>query len=98
MGQDMGNEEKIAASETVCRNCRYLSCTQGQGLRCADPASADFDHTVAPRGTCGRFQIGFQAARQLASEQRGPNRSDAWDMTMAHRNTLHRIGTRDVRT
>ena len=85
----MNDDRKIAASEKVCRNCRYLSCTRGHDLRCADPASADFDRQIAPRGSCGRFQIGFEAARRLAAEQCGDIQADAWNMTMQRRQHPH---------
>lgn len=88
----MDKVRRLSAGEKICRNCRYLSCTKGDDLRCADPASADFDRPVAALGTCGRFQISFEAVRRLASEQRVAARAEIWDMTMARRASVHRIG------
>lgn len=88
----MSEDRKIGPGEKICRNCRYLSCTKGDDLRCADPASADFDRPVAAHGSCGRFQISFEAAGRLASEQRKIARLETWDMTMDRRASVHRIG------
>lgn len=87
-----GQTNKITADEKVCRNCRYLSCSAGDKLRCADPATHEFNHEVAPRGTCGRFQISFKAVRQLALDQKSAARQDAWDMPMTRRAQSNRMG------
>ncbi len=87
----MNQSEKIAAHERVCRNCRYLSCASSDRLRCADPATHDFNREVAPSGTCGRFQISFKAARQLALDTDTTQRTDVWDMTMARHSSAQRI-------
>lgn len=89
----MTHEEKIAASERVCRNCRYLSCQTGHAFRCADPAAHDFNREVAARGSCGRFQISFKAVRQLALEQNHARDQDGWNMPMTRRASIHRITT-----
>ncbi len=81
----MTHEDKIIASERVCRNCRYLSCAGGATLRCADPAALDFHRDVAPRGSCGRFQISFKAVRQLAFASSTPQRAEVWEMAMQRR-------------
>lgn len=86
----MTQEDKIAASERVCRNCRYLSCEAGDKLRCADPATHDFHREVAARGSCGRFQISFKAVRQLAAEQ-SQSQDASWNMPMPHRTQSNRI-------
>jgi hypothetical protein len=87
----MGETDKIAADEKVCRNCRYLSCHAGERLRCADPAAHEFNREVAPRGTCGRFQISFKAVRQLALDQKNAARQNLWDMPMTRHSQSNRI-------
>ena len=89
----MTHEDKIGASERVCRNCRYLSCQSAQGLRCADPAAHEFNREVAARGSCGRFQISFKAVRQLALEQNHAQHQDGWDMPMTRRTHALRMVT-----
>jgi len=87
----LSETDKIAADEKVCRNCRYLSCQTGDKLRCADPAAHEFNREVAPRGSCGRFQISFKAVRQMALDQKSAARQDSWDMPMtrhAHNNRI----------
>jgi hypothetical protein len=83
--------DKIAAYEKVCRNCRYLSCSAGDKLRCADPAAHEFNREVAPRGSCGRFQISFKAVRQMAADQKSATRQDSWEMPMTRRAQNNRI-------
>lgn len=87
----LSEKDKIAADEKVCRNCRYLSCYTGEKLRCADPAAHEFNREVAPRGSCGRFQISFKAVRQMALDQKSAARQDSWDMPMTRRAHNNRI-------
>jgi hypothetical protein len=86
-----GATDKITADEKVCRNCRYLSCQSGEILRCADPATHEFNHEVAPRGTCGRFQVSFKAVRQMVLDQKSASHKDIWDMPMTRRIQSNRI-------
>ena len=87
----LSETHKIAADEKVCGNCRYLSCLTGEKLRCADPAAHEFNREVAPRGSCGRFQISFKAVRQMALDQKSLPRQDSWDMPMTRRTHNNRI-------
>ncbi len=91
----MNAHHKPAPDARVCSNCRYLSFTPGADLRCADPAASEFDRPVAAQGTCGRFQIGFAAAKLLAfrtSADHGAKMMQAWEMAMHNHLSAARTG------
>jgi len=79
----MSTQDRPSPDARTCSNCRYLSFTQGELLRCVDPASHDFDHAVQPDATCGRFQISFAAAKLLAVRN-GASMFEPWELAMHH--------------
>ena len=78
----MSAQDTPSPDARICGNCRYLSFTPGADLRCADPASSDFDRKVQPRSSCGRFQISFAAAKLLAFRNSDMTRPEAWEIAM----------------
>ena len=77
----MSAQDRSSPDARNCSNCRFLSFTQGAQLRCADPASHDFDHAVQASGSCGRFQISFAAAKLLAFRN-GASGFEPWEVAM----------------
>jgi hypothetical protein len=77
----MSTQDRPSPDARACSNCRYLSFTPGALLRCADPASHDFDHAVQPTSFCGRFQISFAAAKLLAFRNSASG-LEPWEVAM----------------
>ena len=77
----MSAQDRPSPDARICSNCRFLSFTPGVDLRCADPASHDFDRTVQPTTSCGRFQISFAAAKLLAFRD-GARMFEPWEVAM----------------
>lgn len=79
----MSAKHDLAPDAKVCINCRYLSFTPGADLRCADPASLDFDRAVHARATCARFQMSFAAVKLVAFRNGGAFK-EPWQAAMHH--------------
>lgn len=88
----MSAQDRPSPEARICSNCRFISFTPGALLRCADPASTDFDHAIQPTGSCGRFQISFAAAKLVAFRDGGTNRPEPWELAM-HRHLTPRSRT-----
>ena len=78
----MSAQDRPSPDARICSNCRYLSFTPGADLRCADPASVDFDRKVQPAATCGRFQISFAAAKLVAFRAGSAAGPEPWEIAM----------------
>ena len=87
----MSAQDRPSPDARICSNCRYVSFTPGADLRCADPASNDFDRTVQPMASCGNFQISFAAAKLLAFRDGGADCPEPWELAM-HRHLTPRSG------